>query len=571
MRRAFVVLVLTALGIVFLNVRMQTPLGPAISYGRLTTLESQTIGLVNGTQAYNYALELERIALDHSISGYSFRAGGSVGATASAMWIGEQFRNFGLETRLQSFEFTSWNMIGPPTLVIDEDGVPETSDDQTVMDSFQSEHCSWPTPEGGECADIVVLPLPSAGRWIGEKPIDTTLWSTIDTSGKIVLIGREVRWNRVWEQVYSEKLAAQPPVAVIYTWWYEGEASAPPNFSSAGGRPARVNGFGQYYWNLRIPVGWVNYNQGWLIRDRENSTNVSARVTIPSVISTGPHYNVVGKLRGNAHPEKSIIITGHYDSVMDAGFVDNAAGTAGVIELARVFSHTTRDGWYNSSYTLLFVALASEELGYVGSVHYVGQHKAEMGNIVAVINLDCLGSDNLNVTRTESGVDFDLDELVLKAAGDLDIAASLADLDGSDHVVFRNPIESDFIFSHSWPGLNSGIGDATPVKSSTMLISYPLFYSDTSNLSTAGWIHTAYDNSTSTYTLNWLERDNLEEHIKVAALTVLRLSPSSERITEPSLLSPWILGVAAAVVTTATITVVYVVKLRKPHAKKSER
>jgi hypothetical protein len=555
------VLILTVLATLLLAAEMQTPWNQVFSVSSLTTLESHATSLVNGTEAFNYALELEKIALNHSVSGYSFRSGGSAGATASALWIKEQFQSFGLGTSLESFNFTTWNMIDLPTLLIDEDGVAETTADQEVIDPFQSEHFSWYTPEGGVYADLVVLPLPPADPEIGSDPIDTELWDTIDTSGKIVLIGREVRWVHDWEQMYIEKLTAQPPAAVVYTWWYEGMSSAPLSFSSTGGRPARLEGSGPYYWNLGIPVGSVNYDKGLLIRDRESSQNISAKITIPSVISTGPHYNVVGTLEGRVHPEKLVLISGHYDSVTDAGFVDNAAGTAGVIELARVFSHVTQEGLYNSNYTFVFVAFASEELGFVGSVHYVKEHKAEIGNIVAVINLDCLGSDELNVARTEPGLDFDLDGIILKAANDLNIPASLIDEDSSDHLVFRNPVVGEDIFSSWWPGLNAGIDDAPSIISSTGLLSYPLSYSATGP---SGWIHTPFDNSTSTYTLNWLEKEDLEEQIRVAALTVLRLSPSTEGIAEPFRLSPLIIGIAAvAVVAVATISIVYVVRVWK--------
>jgi hypothetical protein len=549
----------------------QTLLCNCVSSGNLTTLESQLISEVNGTETYDYALELEKIALNRSVSGYSFRAGGSAGATASAMWIKKQFENFGLETRLESFEFTNWNLPSPPTLVIDEDGALDTTEDQVAMDSFQSEHYSWPTPEGGVFADLVVLPLPPAAHRneIGATSINTTLWNTINTSGKIVLVGREVRWSPAWEQDYESKLAAQTPAAVVYTWWYQWMSDAPPTFSSVGGRPA--SSLGPYYWDLEIPTGSVNYNQGWLIRERENSANVSAKVTISSIISSGPHYNVVGELRGNTQPEKFVIISGHYDSVMTAGFLDNAAGTAGVLELARVFSHATREGLFNSGCTLLFVALASEELGLVGATYYVKQHKAEMKDIVAVVNLDCIGNDNLNVTKTEPTADFDLDELVLKTATDLGIAASLAEPGGSDHEIFLNPREGENIFSFYWPSLEAGIRDAAAVKSSTMLISNPLFFSDKWSQGVAGWIHTSYDNSTSTHTLNWLEIEDLEAHVEVAALTIVRVSPSSQGVTE---FFPYtLLGAGVAVAVTAVIigVIAYFVRVRKQSQKTLSR
>jgi hypothetical protein len=59
-----------------------------------------------------------------------------------------------------------------------------------------------------------------------------------------------------------------------------------------------------------------------------------------------------------------------------------------------------------------------------------------------------------------------------------------------------------------------------------MLCSYPLFYNDLWNMGTPGWIHTAYDNSTSTGTLSWVEVEGLQNHIKVAALSIMRVSPN---------------------------------------------
>jgi len=544
------------------DVQFKKPLGYARSNEKLTSQESQVMALVNGTNAYNYDLELEKIALNHSISNYAFRSGGSEGATATAMWLRDKLESFGLETHLESFEFTNWNLLSQPTLIIDEDGVSSTTLDQTLINSFQSEHYSWSTAEEGVFAELVVLPLPPTSNIseISSSSIDTALWNSINTTDKIVLIGREVRWNHAWEETYFAKLSAQPPVAVIYTWWYPWMSFAPPFFSSLGGRP--TSNLGPYNWNLKIPVGWVNHEDGLLIQGKRN---VSAKVTIHSIMGTGPHYNVVGRLQGNANPDKFVIISGHYDTVMTAGFVDNGAGTAGVVELARIFAETAKKGVYNPDFTILFIVFASEELGLVGSTNYVMQHETDMNNIVAVINLDCIGSDSLNVARTEPSEGLDLDEVIMKAAGDLNINATLTDPGGSDQEVFRNPVWADNSYSWWWPSLTSGIGNANPVKSSTMLISYPILYSDKWNRGNPGWIHTSYDNSTSTQTLNWLEPNHLEEHIKVAALSAMRIS---QRVSPSSPFSfpLWVLGIAVAGVIVA-VTVVYFVKLRKPPIK----
>ncbi|NIV43599.1 M28 family peptidase, partial [Candidatus Bathyarchaeota archaeon] len=96
-----------------------------------------------------------------------------------------------------------------------------------------------------------------------------------------------------------------------------------------------------------------------------NRTNISAEVVISSLIGSGVHYNVVGRLPGTGDPEKLLVISAHYDTVMDAGFVDNGAGTAGVLELVRIFTYAAQEGIYNSNCTIVFVVFGDEELGLV--------------------------------------------------------------------------------------------------------------------------------------------------------------------------------------------------------------
>jgi len=469
-------------------------------------------------------LELEKIAFNHSLSKYSFRSGGSSGANATADWLIDELNSFGVETFAEPFQFANWDVLSEPTLLIDDDGSPATLGDQTVIRSFQTTHYSWPSPDGGDFADLVVLPLPPAANYdeIGMNPIDHTAWNAIDTSAKIVLIGREVRWDYSWEEAYKNKLTVQSPNAVIYTWWYEWMSFTPPLVYSAGGRPGRT--FGPYYWDLEIPVGFVDYDDGLWIRNRENSLNVAAKAEIDAVLGTGPHYNIIGKLNGTTYPDKFVIVSAHRDTVMCSGFADNGAGTAGVLELARIFSEANRTGLFRPKYTILFILFDSEEMGLVGSINYVMQHKSEMSDIVAFINLDCIGSDYLHVSMTDPATEFDLDEVALTAALDLSISASSTGSYGvSDDMPFLDPAWSDGMYLYFW-GLSANIADAVPVNSSIGLIAYPITFRDQWNMGAPGWIHTSYDNSTSTTTLNWIEADDLEDHTKVAALTITRIT-----------------------------------------------
>jgi len=247
-----------------------------------------------------------------------------------------------------------------------------------------------------------------------------------------------------------------------------------------------------------------------------------------------------------------------------SGFCDNAAGTAGVIELARIFSEAFENGLYATKYTILFIAFASEELGLVGSVNYVRQHEAQMEDIIAVINVDCIGSDELAISETPRD-DLNLDELVLEAARDLNVSARLISPGSSDQETFRTPAESN-LFYMRWR-LDANISDVVPVKSSTMISSSPMLYIDKWSQGKPGWIHTSYDNSTSTQTLGWVEPDDLQDHIRVAALTVMRISPKAPSV--PSAPPPWLTPTTIVVFTVVAVVVivivtVYLAKVRKP-------
>ena len=104
-----------------------------------------------------------------------------------------------------------------------------------------------------------------------------------------------------------------------------------------------------------------------------------------------------------------------------------------------------------------------------------------------------------------------------------------------------------------------------------MLISSPLFFSDKWSLGAAGWIHTSYDNSTSTHTLNWLEIDDLEAHVEVAALTIVRVSPSSQGVTESFPYTLLGAGVAVAVTVVIIVVIAYFVRVRRRSPKTLSR
>ncbi len=115
-----------------------------------------------------------------------------------------------------------------------------------------------------------------------------------------------------------------------------------------------------------------------------------------------PSFNVVGILPGSDPKLKNeaIVIGAHYDHLglggegslapregeIHHGADDNASGTAGVLELARMFTQGPKP-----RRTIVFIAFSGEEEGLIGSNYYVNHPVVPLANTVAMINMDMIG------------------------------------------------------------------------------------------------------------------------------------------------------------------------------------
>lgn len=105
-------------------------------------------------------------------------------------------------------------------------------------------------------------------------------------------------------------------------------------------------------------------------------------------------HNVVGLIRGSERPDEVILYTAHWDHVgigpaidgdsIRNGAVDNASGTAALIEIARAYRRAPEP----PKRSILFIATAAEELGLLGAVWYAAYPLFPIGKTVASLNMD---------------------------------------------------------------------------------------------------------------------------------------------------------------------------------------
>ncbi len=106
----------------------------------------------------------------------------------------------------------------------------------------------------------------------------------------------------------------------------------------------------------------------------------------------GTAHNVVAEIPGRVRPNDVYIIGGHYDSTSPTastnapGAEDNASGTAGILEMARILAQ------YPPQATVRFIPFAGEEQGLYGSEAYVASlSAAERSRVKGVFIMDMIG------------------------------------------------------------------------------------------------------------------------------------------------------------------------------------
>jgi Zn-dependent M28 family amino/carboxypeptidase len=181
-----------------------------------------------------------------------------------------------------------------------------------------------------------------------------------------------------------------------------------------------------YYQNYHLDIesmglglyGGADYNMGYRNRDFHTLNgpspgNSETRLYLQETFAAmglkvsvqGSYFNVIGELTGTLSPERIYIIGAHYDHLKGdrPGGDDNASGTAGVLEAARVLS------LYQFESTIRFICFNAEEDGLLGSKDYVDNHVLPNGeNIVGMINLDLILRPGSDVDST-SVIDAELE------------------------------------------------------------------------------------------------------------------------------------------------------------------
>ncbi|CAN5793231.1 M28 family metallopeptidase [soil metagenome] len=172
---------------------------------------------------------------------------------------------------------------------------------------------------------------------------------------------------------------------------------------------------------------------------RPVSLNGQASFRVRSQVRETPSRNVIALLEGSDPTLRNeyIIYTAHWDHLgvdpslegdqIFNGAVDNATGTAGLIEVARAFRALPEP----PRRTILFLAVTAEERGLLGAKHYAQNPLYPLEQTLANINMD--GMNQWGRTR----------DIVVVGSGNSSLEDVLAETAGRQHRVLVDDPEPE--------------------------------------------------------------------------------------------------------------------------------
>lgn len=180
-----------------------------------------------------------------------------------------------------------------------------------------------------------------------------------------------------------------------------------------------------------------------------------------------PAYNVVAKMTGAEKPEQWVLRGNHHDG-WNFGAADPLSGMISVMEEARVISELAKTGW-RPSRTLIFLAWDGEEPALLGSTEWAEYHAAELKqHAVAYINSDGTGRGFLRVSgasalelfSTQSARDLTDPQTHVPVLDRLLASRKVAGMEGEYHIEPLGSGSDYTVFQHHLgiPSLDIGFG-----------------------------------------------------------------------------------------------------------------
>ncbi|MBS2968424.1 M28 family peptidase [Metabacillus sp. KIGAM252] len=371
---------------------------PAEQTYELNVTEKKILKKIDAEKIYSTIAELSKTP----------RVAGTESEWKAVQYVKKKFESYGYKTKIQPFTFEGYTAPTKIELTVGSESFKPGSFTYTV---------------GGKVSGELVL----TGLGKKEELLNT------DLTGKIALIKRG-------EISFAEKVlnAAEKGAAgvIIYN-------------NSTGALSGTLGAASDKY----IPAVALTKAEGEALAAKiSGGEPLKADLNVEGgKVETRTSHNVIATKKPVVSKDKNsdvIVIGAHHDSVEGApGANDDASGTAMTLEMARIYQNVPTDT------ELRFVTFGAEEVGLLGSYHYVENlSDDEISRTIANFNLDMVGSKDAGdlVMLTLDGKSNLVTELAQNKSEKLNGEATPFGQGGrSDHVPFAEAGIPAALFIHN--------------------------------------------------------------------------------------------------------------------------
>jgi len=304
--------------------------------------------------------------------GHPSRNSGEPGYKASVDYVANLMKQAGYDVTIQTYTFPYSSFVGTPTLR----EVSPTAHDFKLVEEWN------PGASQGDTGDRTV----QAVGGIVDPPTDTpSSASGCDPSdfngfqvGNIALIQRG---TCTFQAKIDNAVAAGASGVIIFN---EGNPGVPGRTDVFNGSIANPP---------QIPVAFTSFAIGeQLFNQTKTSTPPVMNLSIHSISDPAREdYNVIAESQ-RGDPNHVLVVDAHLDAIYGAGMLDNASGSATILDLAQKMRKA------HPRNKLRFIWFGGEELGELGSEYYVNNLSAsELGKISYDLDADVLATPNYSI------------------------------------------------------------------------------------------------------------------------------------------------------------------------------
>lgn len=398
----------------------------AFLFGCAAEQSSEPQGNLSATaSASDLSRRIERLASDE----FEGRAPSTPGGQAASQYIADEMAAAGLSpigengTFFQSVELTASTLLPTSRMSI-------SNGDTQVLDGNSTENAVFWTKRLDETVSVNDSELIFVGYGVNAPEYGWNDYAGIDVKGKTVVMlvndpgfatkdealfkGNAMTYYGRWTYKYEEAARQGAAAAIVI---HETEPA------SYGWDVVSGSWTGEQYDLVRPDrgasrtalEGWVTYEQASGIFDSAGmdlgkmktdaavkgfkavpAPDLKLTATINQNVKTTTSRNVAGVLKGKTRPDEYVMYMAHWDHLgmsddlegddkIFNGAVDNATGTAAIIEVAETM---VERGAPDRS--VIFVAVTAEESGLLGSAYYGEKPLVPLAQTVGGINIDAM-------------------------------------------------------------------------------------------------------------------------------------------------------------------------------------